>query len=335
MGVADYMAECLHDPKDGYYATRDPLGAGGDFVTAPEISQMFGELLGLWLAQVWMDQGRPEGILAELGPGRGTLMADVMRATRGVEGFHAALALHLVEASPVLRGIQAKALAANAPIFHDGVGDLPEAPLFLLANEFFDALPIRQFQMNDACDWQERQVGLVGDRLIWGLAPPSPLSVQDGFTPGMVVETCAPGEAIAQEVGRRIARHGGAALIVDYGDTDSQGDTFQAVKAHIYADPLEDPGNTDLTAHVAFGPLARAAAPAVASALVPQGVFLERLGITARAQALARGLCDGALQAHISAHRRLTHPQEMGNLFKVMSLLPPNTLPPPALEPAP
>jgi SAM-dependent MidA family methyltransferase len=333
MSVADYMAECLHDPQDGYYATRDPFGATGDFVTAPEISQMFGELLGLWLAQVWMDQGRPEGVLAELGPGRGTLMADALRATRGVDGFHDALRLHLVEASPVLRDRQAEVLGAHQPVFRDSVADLPEAPLFLLANEFFDALPIRQFQMNDAGDWQERQVGLADGQLIWGLAPPAPLAARKGFEPGMIVETCAPGEALAQEIGRRVATHGGAALIVDYGDAESRGDTLQALRAHTYADPLQDPGQADLTAHVAFGPLARAAEPAIASALVPQGVFLERLGITARAQALARNLSGAALEAHVSAHRRLTHPEEMGNLFKVMSLLPPHSPPPPALEP--
>ncbi len=335
MSVADYMAECLHDPQDGYYATRDPFGERGDFVTAPEISQMFGELLGLWMAQVWMDQGRPQGLLAELGPGRGTLMADAMRATRGVPGFHAALRLHLVEASPVLRALQAKTLASHEPTFHDSIAELPEGPLFLLANEFFDALPIRQFQMNGSDTWQERQIGLAQDRLIWGLAPPAPLAVRHGFNPGMIVETCAPGEAVAQEIGRRIASHGGTALIVDYGDAESRGDTLQAVMAHGYADPLESPGSADLTAHVAFGPLTRASAPARASALVPQGVFLERLGITARAQALAQGLDGAALDAHIAAHRRLTHPQEMGNLFKVLALSPPDAPTPPALETAP
>ncbi len=333
MPVADYMAECLHDPDNGYYATRDPLGKAGDFITAPEVSQIFGELLGLWFAQVWMDQGRQEGILAELGPGRGTLMADALRATRGVPGFHEAMTVHLVEASPVLRALQAEAVPKA--VFHDSVADLPEGPLFLVANEFFDALPIRQFQMNDKGDWQERQIGIDGERLIWGLAPPAPLSVRDGFEPGMIVETCAPGEAIAEEIGRRIAIHGGAALIVDYGDVESVGDTFQALSNHAYADPLDAPGTADLTAHVAFGPLERAAAPALASGPVAQGVFLERLGITARAQTLAKGLRGAALESHIAAHRRLTHPAEMGTLFKVMALTPDGAPQPPALEPAP
>nr|WP_255599374.1 SAM-dependent methyltransferase [Hasllibacter sp. MH4015] len=333
MPVADYMAECLFDPRDGYYATRDPLGRGGDFITAPEISQMFGEVIGLWLAQVWMDQGQPDGVLAELGPGRGTLMADILRATRAVPGFHDAMALHLVEVSPVLRAAQAETLKGHDPSFHDSLADLPEGPLFVVANEFFDALPIRQFQMSEAGDWQERQVGARDGALIWGLAPPAPLDVRDGFKPGMIVETCKPAEAMAEELGRRIASHGGAALIVDYGDAESAGDTFQAMAGHAYADPLANPGQADLTAHVAFGPLARAAAPARASTLVPQGVFLERLGITDRAQVLARGLQGAALDAHIAAHRRLTHPGEMGTLFKVMALSPPDAAPPPALEP--
>jgi SAM-dependent MidA family methyltransferase len=300
---------------------------------------MFGELLGLWMAQVWIDQGRPNGVLAELGPGRGTLMADVLRSTRAVPGFHDALDVHLVEASPVLRAAQAEAVPGAT--FHDSVADLPEGPLFLVANEFFDALPIRQFQMNDAGDWQERQIGADGHRLIWGLAPPAPLSVVGDFSPGMIVETCAPAEAIAEEIGRRIATYGGAALIIDYGDGQSRGDTFQAVAAHAYADPLEAPGAADLTAHVAFERLARAAEPARCSGpitqglFLEQGVFLERLGITARAQALTKGLSGAALDAHIAAHRRLTHPGEMGTLFKVMALAPQDAPLPPALEPVP
>ncbi|GAB5448306.1 class I SAM-dependent methyltransferase [Gymnodinialimonas sp.] len=338
MSLADYMAECLHDPTYGYYATRDPLGAGGDFTTAPEISQMFGELVGLWLAQVWQDGGGAPCMLVELGPGRGTLMADILRATRGVPGFHDAVTVHLVEASPVLRAAQAKALEGYAPTFHDSLADLPEGHILLVANEFFDALPIRQFQMNDAGDWQERQIGAAGDALIWGLAPPAPLEVRDGFVPGMIVETCAPAQAIAGEIGRRLA-HGGAALIVDYGDWQSTGDTFQALSGHAFADPLAAPGEADLTAHVAFEPIAKAASEAAghgqgirASKFTPQGVFLERLGITARARALAKNLSGAALEAHIAAHRRLTHPDEMGTLFKVLALTPPDTTPPPALE---
>lgn len=337
LSVADYMAECLLHPTDGYYATRDPLGTAGDFITAPEISQMFGEIIGLWLAQVWLDQGAPPDILlAELGPGRGTLMADALRATRAVPGFHAALRLHLVEASPVLAAAQAKALAPFAPVFHRSVADLPEGRLLLIANEFFDALPIRQFQQADSGDWHERQIGASGDTLIWGLAPtvPNATLADRPHRPGQIVETCAPAEAIAGEIGRRVAAHGGAALIIDYGEIESHGATFQAVQGHGYADPLADPGQADLTAHVAFGPIARAAGPARASALTPQGVFLERLGITARAHTLARRLEGATLASHIAAHRRLTHPEEMGTLFKVLALTPADAPHPPAFDPA-
>jgi SAM-dependent MidA family methyltransferase len=340
MSVADYMAECLLHPVHGYYATRDPLGSQGDFITAPEISQMFGELVGLWLAQVWLDQGAPARIvLAELGPGRGTLMADALRATRGVPGFHDALALHLVEASPTLRALQADTLAAHAPRFHDSVADLPEGPLFLIANEFFDALPIRQFLKARGPDWSERMIGAEGGRLVWGLAPPAPVAMLADraltVTEGQMVETCAPAAAIAAEIGRRVATHGGAALIVDYGGWESMGDTFQALQAHAPVDPLAAPGQADLTAHVAFAPIARAAAPARASALTPQGVFLERLGITQRAQALAQRLTGPAADAHVAAHRRLTHPDEMGHLFRVLALTPPGSPLPPALDPGP
>ena len=339
MTLADYMAECLLHPEHGYYATRDPLGASGDFTTAPEISQMFGELVGLWLAQVWMDQGAPAPfVLAELGPGRGTLMADALRATRAVPGFHSALRLHLVEASPVLRAVQARALPGFAPVFHDSLADLPEGPVWLVANEFFDALPIRQFLKGKGDGWHERMVGAEGERLILGLAPAAPVAAlahRRDVTEGQIVETCAPAEAIAAEIGRRIAAHGGAALIVDYGDLESIGDTFQALRAHRPVDPFDGPGTADLTAHVAFGPIARAARPARASALTPQGVFLERLGITARAQGLAQGLTGAALEAHVAAHRRLTHPSEMGHLFRTLALTPEGSPLPPALDSGP
>jgi SAM-dependent MidA family methyltransferase len=336
--VADYMTECLLHPEHGYYVTRDPLGRAGDFITAPEISQMFGELIGLWLAQVWMDQGAPDRfVLAELGPGRGTLMADVLRATRGVPGFHAAADLHLVEASPVLRAAQMRALPDARPAFHDSIATLPDAPLFVIANEFLDALPIRQFQRGKGDDWHERMIGTDGKALIWGLAPPMTVAAldqrRDAVREGQLVETCAPAEAIAGEIGHRIASFGGAALIVDYGDAQSLGDTFQALSAHQHVDPLATPGQADLTAHVAFDPIAQAAQPARASALVPQGVFLERLGITARAQALASKLGGPALETHIAAHRRLTHPDQMGHLFKVLALTPPGAPLPPALDP--
>ncbi len=327
MTLAEYMTECLLHPEHGYYTRRDPLGRAGDFVTAPEVSQMFGELIGLWLAQVWTDQGAPDPfVLAELGPGRGTLMADALRATRGIPGFHAAMQLHLVEASPHLRAVQEAAVAGHCPTFHDTLDTLPEMPLFVVANEFFDALPVRQFQRAKGTVWHERVVGLRDGALSLGLAPPSPVAALDprlaDTAEGQIVETRAAAEALAAELGRRIAAHGGAVLIADYGEAESIGDTFQAIACHARADPFADPGNADLTAHVAFGPIARAAAPALATPLLPQGVFLERLGITARAQALARGLHGERLREHVAAHRRLTHPEEMGNLFRILALVP-------------
>jgi SAM-dependent MidA family methyltransferase len=333
--VADYMAECLLHPRHGYYSTRDPLGAAGDFITAPEISQMFGELGGLALAQSWLDQGAPAPfVLAEPGPGRGTLMADVLRATRAVPGFHAAARVHLIEASPVLRAAQA--LRVPDAVWVGSVDDLPDLPLFMIANEFFDALPIRQFQ-RAADGWSERVVGVQGDALAFGLtaaAPFGPLAHRLADTaPGQIVETCAPAQAIAARIGGQIGSLGGAALIIDYGGWRSRGDTFQAVAGHTAVDPLATPGQADLTAHVDFEALATAATPATHSALTPQGVFLERLGITQRAQTLATRLTGAAKEAHVAAHRRLTHPSEMGHLFKVLGLTPRSAAPPPGLDP--
>ena len=282
-----YMGLCLGHPRLGYYATRDPLGAAGDFTTGPEISQMFGEMIGAWLAQVWADQGRPAPVvLAELGPGRGTLMRDLLRVL-GRVGM--APDVWLVETGAVLRARQAEVLGRAVHWARD-LGGVPKGPLLLVANEFFDALPVRQFQRVETA-WRERLVG-PGLASVWG--PPrldADLDARFMAAPdGAVVEVCALGERIAREVAARIAAHGGAALIVDYGAWDGTGDTVQAVKGHGYADPMAAPGEADLTAHVRFRALAEAAARS-ARALGPvvQGVFLERLGITARALTLAHG----------------------------------------------
>ncbi|MEZ5912728.1 MAG: SAM-dependent methyltransferase [Paracoccaceae bacterium] len=325
MTLADYMAECLLNPDHGYYATRDPFGAAGDFTTAPEISQMFGELLGLWLAQCWLDQGAPrQFVLAEIGPGRGTLMADILRATARLPGFSDAARPHLVEASAHLRAVQRQTLGDRPVVWHDRIEALPQAPLFLVANEFFDALPIRQFQRAQR-GWRERVVALDGNgALTLALAPATGFAALDhrlaDTVPGDIVETCAAALPIVAEIGTRIARHGGAALIVDYGGWRSRGDTFQALAAHRPVDPLAAPGQADLTAHVDFEALARAADPARVSPLVTQGALLERLGIGTRAEALAQNLTGEVLASHRAAYRRLTHPQEMGNLFKAMAL---------------
>ncbi len=323
MTVADYMTACLLHPVHGYYTTRDPLGCGGDFTTAPEISQMWGELVGLAVAQDWVERGRPAPFaLVELGPGRGTAMADALRAAGRVPGFSDAATLHLVEASPVLRAVQAATLSAHAPTLHDTVDSLPGLPLLGFANEFFDALPIRQF-LRDGDHWCERLVGVADGVLAFGLggpALPPTLAPRLGDTAdGDMVEICAPAAAIAGALGRHIAAHGGCLRIVDYGSPQSLGDTLQALRGHGKVGVLDAPGDSDLTAHVDFGALA-AASPCAASALVPQGVWLERLGIAVRARALARGLGGAELDSHVAAHRRLTHPEEMGLLFRVMAL---------------
>jgi SAM-dependent MidA family methyltransferase len=331
--LADYMAECLLHPVHGYYTTRDPFGAGGDFTTAPEISQMFGELLGLALAQYWLDLGRPAPFtLAELGPGRGTLMADLLRATKGVPGFHAAARVVLVEASPRLRDRQRQALGGHPADWVAGVDDLPEAPLFLIANEFFDALPIRQF-LRQGAGWAERMVGLdSGGRLAFGLSPPASVAAlahRAGDTAeGEVVEVCPQAGPVMQAIARRIGARGGLALIIDYGGWRSRGDTFQALRGHAYADPLAGPGRADLTAHVDFEALAQAA-PGVAVRYTTQGALLVRLGIGQRAARLAAGLGGAALEAHLGAERRLTHRHEMGELFKALAVFPPDAPPPP------
>ncbi|TVR48119.1 MAG: class I SAM-dependent methyltransferase [Rhodobacteraceae bacterium] len=336
ISVAEYMTQCLLHPRHGYYATRDPLGQAGDFTTAPEISQVFGELLGLQIAQVWMDQGAPSHFaLAELGPGRGTLMADILRATARVPGFHDALSLHLVEASAPLRAAQASRLAQFQPVWHDSADTLPDQPLYLIANEFFDALPIRQF-LRQGNGWAERMVGAEGDTLCFGLSPAVPLDALthrlDDTSDGQIVETRAPAEPVMEAISTRIMAHGGYALIVDYGDWRSRGDTLQALRAHRFDDPLAHPGAADLTAHVDFEALAQAARPLRAMALTVQGALLERLGITARTHALAQGLSGQPLADHLAAHRRLTHPDEMGHLFKALGLTHPHAPAPPGFD---
>lgn len=338
MPLSDYMSLCLSHPTHGYYMTRDPLGTTGDFTTSPEISQMFGELIGLSLAQSWMDQGCPAPFaLVELGPGRGTLMADILRTTAGVPGFKQAVTLHLVETSPTLRAAQADALASTqiTPHWHDDVSTLPMMPLFLVANEFFDALPIRQF-VRHGDTWRERVIGVDQDALALGLTDTAALDVLahrlDDTQDGHLVELCPAIPMIVDQIDARISTHGGVALFIDYGDWRSRGDTFQALQGHAYVDPLADPGAADLTAHVDFEALAQASPTTAHTQLTPQGVFLERLGISQRAQSLAKRLSSAALDSHVQAHRRLTHPDQMGHLFKVLGLFPKGGKPPPGLE---
>lgn len=328
--VADYMAECLLHPVHGYYTTRDPFGTAGDFTTAPEISQMFGELFGLALAQAWLDRGSPSPFtLAELGPGRGTLMADILRATRNIPGFHAAAGITLVEASPRLREVQAATLSAYAPNWVDRVEDLPRTPLFLVANEFLDALPIRQF-LRGPEGWHERLVGLRDDTLAFGLSallPEVPDTPAFRHAPeAALVEDSQSARIAVAEVANRINTEGGVAYWIDYGGWRSQGDTLQALRNHAPEDPLANPGEADLTAHVDFEPLA---ALSQAFALDTQGAVLSRLGIDARAERLARSPTGDALESHWAAHRRLTHAEEMGSLFKVLAITSAGAPPPP------
>ncbi|WP_255449709.1 class I SAM-dependent methyltransferase [Shimia ponticola] len=322
--LAQFMERALLDPDHGYYSNRDPLGQAGDFTTAPEISQMFGELLGLALAQSWLDQGAPSPfVLAELGPGRGTLMADILRATAAVPGFAKAAQVTFVEQSPVLRTAQATRVPdAN---WVTDIDDLPDGPLFLIANEFFDALPIHQFR-RDGQAWREKLVGIHAGALVFGW---SEATRQRALAPrladtkdGDIVEYCPEAQRITAKISERLQQCPGAAVIIDYGDWRSLGDTFQALANHQTADPLSAPGTADLTAHVDFAALSEAALGTRVSRMTPQGVFLERLGITPRAQTLARQLTGPALDAHIAAHRRLTHPDEMGHLFKGIALVP-------------
>ncbi|WP_120632033.1 class I SAM-dependent methyltransferase [Ruegeria sp. EL01] len=338
ISVADYMTECLLHPTLGYYTTRDPLGTQGDFTTAPEISQMFGEVIGLCLAQSWMDQGKPSRfVLGELGPGRGTLMADILRATRRVPGFHQAAQIVLLEASPELKNKQVETLRDYAPKWVDTITDFPDLPLYLVANEFFDALPIRQF-LRDGDGWRERLVGASEGALTFGLGPrvgqPALKDRLADTTDDDLVDLCSAATPIVTTVAQKIATFGGATLIVDYGDWRSLGDTLQAMRNHKHSNPLETPGQADLTSHVDFEAFALAARTTgcAYTRLTPQGVFLERLGITTRAQTLANSLDGSALEDLIAAHRRLTHPEEMGNLFKVLGLYPAHSAPPPGLE---
>jgi NADH dehydrogenase [ubiquinone] 1 alpha subcomplex assembly factor 7 len=339
--VAEYMALCLLDPRDGYYVRADPLGRSGDFVTAPEISQMFGELLGLWAADAWQRLlGAPgDCALVELGPGRGTLMADALRAAAAAApAFLRALRVHLIEASPTLRAKQRQALAGHAVEWHDGIDTLPDLPLILLANEFFDALPLRQFVRTER-GLAERMVGLdpSGERLRFGLSPaPSPWAAAlpralREAPVGTLVEYCPAAIAIVQALARRIARQGGAALIVDYGTAESgPGDTLQAVRRHGRADVLEDPGEADLSARVDFAALAEAAMHAGAWCFgpVPQSVLLERLGLAERAGALARGATPAQAAAIAQARARLIGGGEMGTLFKALAVVSRSGAPP-------
>ncbi len=341
ISVERYMQLCLQHPLHGYYTTREAIGR--DFVTAPEVDQMFGELVGLWAAEVWLGMGAPPALhLVELGPGRGTLMADALRATRGVAGFHDAISVTLVETSPRLRAAQRDKLAAAAPrlAFADTVAALPDGPALILANEFFDALPVRHY-LRGPTGWHERVVGLdAGDRLTFGAARDTVAGIAaTAGAPGQVLEVGHAAIDTMRALAGRIARDGGALLACDYGHAaPGFGETLQAVRDHTYVDVLAEPGEADLTTHVDFAALARAAreAGAVAHGPVAQGAFLRRLGIETRAAQLRRRADPRQRAALDAALHRFTAPaSSMATLFKAFAVTPQGMPAPPGFEDAP
>lgn len=339
MPVFDFMGLCLGDPEHGYYMAREPFGEAGDFVTAPEVSQMFGEMIAAFVVETWERLGRPAPFnLVEFGPGRGTLMADLLRVARRVPAFFSAARLHLVETSPRLRAKQAATLAAQPlkPTWHDRLDTLPPGPILVVANEFFDALPIRQFEFRDG-RWHERVVGLdeTGD-LAFGLGP---TALPPGILPaelappqeGAVLEVSPIGVEIMTALAKRVVADRGLLLAIDYGYAGpAYGDTFQAIRAHTHVSTLGRPGEADLTAHVDFTALARAATRVGATTHGPveQGDFLLALGLAERAGRLGADKDETTRADLVSQVTRLVAPEEMGSLFKVLAVTPPGIVPP-------
>jgi len=342
MSVGSYMAEALYDARAGYYRTKDPIGAGADFITAPEISQMFGELIGLWAVQTWLDLGAPETFdLIELGPGRGTMMADILRAARLKPAFLAAARVTLVEASPALQAVQADVLSdAPCPLMWTGqLTGGQTRPAIVIANEFLDCLPVRQFIKHEGA-WRERLVGCDpenSESLAYQLAPISLIARDLEFVPpslrdapdGALVEARPTVEPLLLTLADRFAAAPGRALIIDYGPEASEiGDTVQALRSHAKVDPLAFPGESDLTARVDFAELRRIAERHGLSVDGPigQGAWLHALGLEHRAAALRQS--DPANKAVIARQvHRLTDAAEMGALFKVMCLSATDLLP--------
>jgi NADH dehydrogenase [ubiquinone] 1 alpha subcomplex assembly factor 7 len=333
MTVQDYWTLCLSHPQHGYYIKQDPLGRAGDFVTAPEISQMFGEMIGIWIADIWLKMQMPSPfILVECGAGRGTMMEDLLRATRNIPGLHAALEVHIIETSPYLRDIQKQRLADYRVTWHDVLSDVPDhAPLVILGNEFLDAVPIRQV-VRAGQAWRERMIGIEEDHLAFGLGADIPQSDKIETPEGAVFEFSPLREAIWSEIVRRVKTQAGAALMIDYGYTvASFGDTFQAVKNHAYADVLAEPGEADLTSHVNFARLADLAKD-LHPRMTTQRNFLRQMGIEMRAQVLAKSATleqAEELQAGLS---RLINADQMGDLFKALAISHPAYLEPAGFE---
>jgi len=340
MTVADYVTRCLHDPRDGYYATRPALGEGGDFITAPLISQMFGELIGLWAVETWRRLGAPERVrLVEVGPGDGTLMDDALRAARVVPGFLEACDLVLIEPSGPLRDVQARrlALADVSPRWVKSLAQIdPDAPVILIANEVLDCLPARQFVRTDG-GWAERRVGVTDDgALIFGLVGITGGFEQPGFAvePGQVVEAPEQQAAFGRDLAALLAEASGAALLIDYGrDRPGPGDTLQALRRHQKVDPMGTPGEADVTQWADFPAVLEAAVRAGAdvTGCIGQGEFLRRLGIEARAERLAAARPEaGPVIGRQLA--RLTAGDQMGSLFKAAAIFSPRSLAVPGFE---
>lgn len=322
------LAEFMGQAAQEYYASQHVFGRGGDFTTAPEISQLFGEMIALWLTDLWLRMGRPEHVqLIELGPGRGTLSADIMRTVKSWPDFSSAITLHLVETSPRLREEQGRALNAHRPTWYDSIDDVPRGLSFIVANEFLDALPIHQFEKT-ASGWMERYVDFDTEtqRFVFTLKPmPAGASIPQGFEAaeaGSIFEISPASLDVMQKIGHRLRTCGGAALLIDYGhDHAGLGDTLQALEKHAYADALQNPGGRDITAHVDFMTCAMAAGEGISlHGPVTQGAFLNHMGIGARMEMLCAS-ADATTGADLkSGFARLVDPAQMGRIFKVMGL---------------
>ncbi len=337
MSVADFMARCLTEGDAAYYRSGNPLGASGDFVTAPEVSQIFGELIAMWSVAVWRNMGSPKPfLLTELGPGRGTLMQDALRAARSVPDFLEAAEIHLVEASDTLKEKQERLLAPLCrPKWHHGFDGVPDGPLIVIANEFFDAIPVEQHIYDDG--WHRRMVELDGSgRLSFAIGrlalPPAELLPSSPPHDGDILEHRPAAASLIGEFGRRAKSTHVSVLIADYGyERRDYGDTLQAVRSHNYADPLEFPGEADLSAHVNFAELAHFAETAELDVWGPlsQNEFLLSIGLEQRLRQLMNSASEGQRAALFLGARRLVDPYQMGSLFKVMALTSRDLGPPP------